>query len=78
MKFLHSWLQEYIEDTGVSLPKGEEFVKGVSTDAFEVEEYFEIENKIAKNKEDKKDFIYDLNILPNRAHDALSHYYMAK
>ncbi len=26
----------------------------------------------------KKDWIYDLNVLPNRAHDALSHYYMAK
>lgn len=53
-------------------------MSGVSTDAFEVEEYFEIENKIAKDKEESKDYIYDLNVLPNRAHDALSHYYMAK
>ncbi len=72
MKYLHSWLQEYVED---KIPKGEDFVKGVSTDAFEVEEYLEIENKI--NKE-KTDWVYDLNVLPNRSHDALSHYYMAK
>lgn len=71
MKFLHSWLQEYIEE---KIPAGEEFVKGISENAFEVEEYFEIENKI--NKE--KDFVYDLNVLPNRNHDAISHYYMAK
>ncbi|MDD3940021.1 MAG: phenylalanine--tRNA ligase beta subunit-related protein [Candidatus Pacebacteria bacterium] len=71
MKFLHSWLQEYIEE---KIPRREEFVKGISENAFEVEEYFEIENKI--NKE--KDFVYDLNVLPNRNHDAISHYYMAK
>ncbi len=75
MKYLHSWLQDYIED---KIPKGEDFVKGVSTDAFEVEEFYEIENKISNNTEIEKDFIYDLNVLPNRAHDALSHYYMAK
>lgn len=75
MKYLHSWLQDYIEE---SIPKGEDFVKVVSTNAFEVEEFFEIENKLGKSPEDKEDFIYDLNILPNRAHDALSHYYMAK
>ena len=74
MKYLHSWIAEYIEDTENLLPKGEDFVKGVSIDAFEVEEYFEIENKLNGGK----DFIYDLNVLPNRAHDALSHYYMAK
>ncbi|MDQ1281970.1 MAG: phenylalanyl-tRNA synthetase beta chain [Patescibacteria group bacterium] len=75
MKYLHSWIQEYIEE---SVPKGEDFVKVISTNAFEVEEYFEIENKLAKNESEKKDYIYDLNVLPNRAHDALSHYYMAK
>ena len=71
MKYLHSWIQEYVED---QIPKGEDFVKVISTNAFEVEEYFEIENKL----DGDKDFIYDLNVLPNRAHDALSHYYMAK
>lgn len=71
MKYLHSWIQEYIEE---KIPKGEEFVKGISTNAFEVEEYFEIENKL----DGEKDFIYDLNVLPNRSHDALSHYYMAR
>lgn len=75
MKYLHSWLQEYIID---EIPKGDEFLKGVSTDAFEVEEFYEIENKIANNAKEEKDYIYDLNVLPNRAHDALSHYYMAK
>ncbi|MBP9765837.1 MAG: C40 family peptidase [Candidatus Pacebacteria bacterium] len=79
MKYLHSWIQEYVEE---KIPKGEDFVKVISTNAFEVEEYFEIENKTAEKEEDKKaektDWIYDLNVLPNRAHDALSHYYMAK
>ena len=75
MKYLHSWIQEYVED---QIPKGDDFVKVISTNAFEVEEYFEIENKLAKNESEKKDYIYDLNVLPNRAHDALSHYYMAK
>jgi phenylalanyl-tRNA synthetase beta subunit len=63
--------EEYIEE---KIPRGEDFVKVISTDAFEVEEFFEIENKL----DGSKDFIYDLNVLPNRAHDALSHYYMAK
>ena len=71
MKYLHSWIQEYIED---QIPKGDDFVKNIGANSFEVEEYFEIENKL----DGGKDFIYDLNILPNRAHDALSHYYMAK
>lgn len=71
MKYLHSWIQEYVEET---IPKGDDFVKVISTNAFEVEEYFEIENKL----DNSKDFIYDLNVLPNRNHDALSHYYMAK
>ncbi len=75
MKFLHSWLQEYIED---KIPAGEEFVKGISTNAFEVEEYFEIENKLTEEKAEKTDWVYDLNVLPNRNHDAISHYYMAK
>ncbi len=38
-----------------------------------MEEYIEIHNPI----NDSKDFVYDLNILPNRAHDALGHYYLA-
>lgn len=71
MKYLHSWIQEYVEE---AIPKGDDFVKTISTNAFEVEEYFEIENKL----DGSKDFIYDLNVLPNRAHDAISHYYIAK
>ena len=76
MKYLHSWIQEYVED---QIPKGENFVKVISTNAFEVEEYFEIENNTSTSSvTGKKDYIYDLNVLPNRAHDALSHYYIAK
>lgn len=72
MKFLHSWLQEYIED---EIPKGEEFVKVISQNSFEVESSYAI---ASADKGSEEDFIYDLNILPNRAHDALSHYFMAK
>ena len=76
MKYLHSWIQEYVED---QIPKGDDFVKVISTNAFEVEEYFEIENNTSTSSvTGKKDYIYDLNVLPNRAHDALSHYYIAK
>lgn len=75
MKYLHSWLQEYVED---KIPEGEEFVKGISLNAFEVEEYFEVDNRIYGEKVEKTDWVYDLNVLPNRSHDALSHYYMAK
>lgn len=75
MKFLHSWIQEYIED---EIPKGEDFVKVISNNAFEVEEWHKIENEEFGGKIPKEDCIYDLNILPNRAHDALSHFFLAK
>lgn len=77
MKFLHSWIQDYIQD---KIPEGEEFVEKISTNAFEVEEFNKIENpkEIVSDKIPEIDYIYDLNILPNRAHDALSHYFLAK
>ncbi|MEA4910492.1 Phenylalanine--tRNA ligase beta subunit [bioreactor metagenome] len=71
MKFLHSWLQEYIED---KLPEKDALAEAISVNAFEVEGIEEIENKL----DGGKDYVYEINVLPNRAHDALSHYFMAK
>jgi phenylalanyl-tRNA synthetase beta subunit len=71
MRYLHSWLQEYIEE---KIPQGEELREAISINAFEVEEVIEIENKL----DGGKDFIYEINVLPNRNHDALGHYFMAK
>ncbi|MEI6352677.1 MAG: phenylalanine--tRNA ligase beta subunit-related protein [Candidatus Nomurabacteria bacterium] len=71
MKYLHSWLQEYIEE---KIPQGEELREAISINAFEVEEVSEIENKLSGGK----DFVYEINVLPNRNHDALSHYFMSQ
>ena len=71
MKYLHSWLQDYIVE---KIPTEKEFLNRVSLDAFEVEEIKEIENK----KTQEKDYVYEIKILPNRNHDCLGHYFMAK
>ena len=65
MKFSKSWLQEYISET---LPSDEEISSILNKKAFEVEEVIKQE----------KDTIFDIKILPNRAHDALGHVGMAQ
>lgn len=61
----HKWLQEYIEE---KLPKAEEVADLYALHAFEVEG---IETK-------GDDAILDIDVLPNRAHDALSYIGMAR
>ncbi len=65
MKFSKAWLQDYIDET---LPSDELIYETLNKKAFEVEEVINISN----------DTVFDIKILPNRAHDALGHRGMAK
>jgi phenylalanyl-tRNA synthetase beta chain len=64
MKFLKSWLQDYIVET---LPTDAVIIDALNRKAFEVEEVIAIED----------DTVFDIKVLPNRAHDALGHHGMA-
>lgn len=65
MKFSKDWLQEYISET---LPTNNEIEEILNKRAFEVEEVLDLPN----------DSIFDIKVLPNRAHDALGHVGMAR
>ncbi len=64
MKFLKPWLQEYIVET---LPEDEVIAATLNKKAFEVEEVIST----------KSGTVFDIKVLPNRAHDALGHHGMA-
>lgn len=64
MKFLKSWLQEYIVE---QLPDDARIVDALNKKAFEVEEVITHSH----------DTVFDIKILPNRAHDSLGHHGMA-
>lgn len=61
MKISYNWIQEYIEET---LPPVETVVEALTMHSFEIE-------GVEEHGDDK---IMDVKILPNRAHDCLSHY----
>ncbi len=65
MKFYKKWLQKYIKE---ELPDDKKIEEMVTFNAFEVEEVMKIEG----------DTIFDIKVLPNRAHDALCHRGMAR
>lgn len=65
MKFSYNWLQDFLVD---KLPPIEELSQGIIFHAFEVEGVEELFD----------DYIIDIDILPNRSHDCLSHYGLAK
>jgi phenylalanyl-tRNA synthetase beta subunit len=65
MKFSKAWLQNYIQET---LPKNKNLEEIITFNAFEVEAV-EAYND---------DIIFDIKILPNRAHDAYGHRGMAR
>lgn len=65
MKVSHKWLQEYITK---KLPTPEKTAELLTMHAFEVEGAEKV----------KGDTIFDVNVLPNRAHDCLSHYGIAR
>lgn len=73
MKFSKNWLQEYITET---LPSNDVIAKELNAKAFEVEEIEEI--NYTENGKDVMDTIFDIKVLPNRAHDALGHLGMAR
>lgn len=65
MKYLKSWLQDYVEE---HLPADAVIIDALNKKAFEVE-----------GTETKGvDTIFDIKVLPNRAHDALGHVGMAR
>lgn len=59
MKISYNWLKEYVD----KLPKPERLAELLTVHSFEV-------RNIEKTQ---ADYIFDLDILPNRAHDCLSH-----
>lgn len=65
MKFSKSWLQDYIVE---ALPSDDVIVDVLNKKSFEVEETISIED----------DTVYEIKVLPNRAHDALGHVGMAR
>jgi len=65
MKISYNWLQNYFEE---KLPKPEKISEEIISHSFEVEEIEKV----------GKDTIFDIKILPDRAHDCLSHWGIAK
>jgi phenylalanyl-tRNA synthetase beta chain len=65
MKISYNWLQNYFEE---KLPNPEKISEMIVFHSFEVEEVEKINS----------DFIFDIKILPDRAHDCLSHFGIAK
>ena len=69
MKISYNWLQEYFEEI---LPSVQELENIFMMHAFEVDDIEEV--RIGE----KTDWIIDLDVLPNRAHDSLGHRGIAK
>lgn len=65
MKVSYNWLQNYFEE---KLPNPEELSEGIIFHSFEVESLDKVKN----------DVIFDIKVLPDRAHDCLSHWGIAK
>src|SRR3989344_3402694 len=65
MKVSYNWLQEYISG---KLPKPEKVAELLTMHSFEVEAVEKV----------GKDSVFDIAVLPNRAHDCLSHIGIAK
>ncbi|MCD6233122.1 phenylalanine--tRNA ligase subunit beta [bacterium] len=65
MKFSYNWLQSFFER---KLPKPKEIANILAMHSFEVESV----------KKRDRDFVLDIDILPNRAHDCLSHIGVAR
>lgn len=65
MKVSYNWLQNYFTD---KLPEPEKILEGITFHAFEIESMDQVGN----------DTVFDVKVLPDRAHDCLSHYGIAK
>jgi phenylalanyl-tRNA synthetase beta chain len=64
MKISYNWLKEYVKN----LPKPEKLAELLTMHSFEVEGIEKVSN----------DYVLDVDILPNRAHDCLSHIGIAR
>ncbi len=69
MKVLKSWLQDYIEET---LPNDEKIIETLTLKSCEVEDYQKVET-IGKDGKKIDDAVFDIKVLPDRAHYMLSH-----
>jgi len=65
MKTSYNWLQNYFTE---KLPSPEKISEAITFHSFEIEEIFKVEN----------DIVFDIKVLPDRAHDCLSHWGIAK
>ena len=78
MKFSKNWLQDYIVE---QLPSDAVIEDALNKKAFEVEETLSIAEETRNNaegvRESQGDTVFDIKVLPNRAHDALGHHGMA-
>lgn len=81
MKISYEWLKLYLK----KLPKPEKVAEVLETHAFEVEQLSAVSYQPSekKKKTDSRklkadDYIFDISVLPNRAHDCLSHIGIAK
>lgn len=79
MKFSKNWLQEYIVE---QLPTDKVIEEVLNKKAFEVEEIFLITKTQTSqtgtdHADNTTDSVFDIKVLPNRAHDALGHHGMA-
>jgi len=82
MKISYNWLQSYFAK---KLPRPDKLAELLTARSFEVEQLSAISyhssEKKKKNKSRKPkadDFILDIDVLPNRAHDCLSHFGVAR
>ncbi|NDB59111.1 hypothetical protein EB001_11745, partial [bacterium] len=69
MKVLKSWLQDYIEET---LPNDEKIIETLTLKSCEVEGFEKVET-IGKDGNKIDDTVFDIKVLPDRAHYMLSH-----
>lgn len=74
MKISYNWIQEYIED---KLPVVETVVEALTMHSFEIEGVEPVLRSLGEAGDHGDDKIMDVKILPNRAHDCLSHYGVA-
>ena len=65
MRFSYNWLQSYFEDP---LPDPQKIAEALTMHSFEVEEV----------EKAGDDFLFSIDVLPNRAHDCFSHFGVAR
>src|SRR3989344_5356557 len=72
MRFSYNWIQNYFSD---KLPEPKELAEILTMKSFEVEEIISRSTGLGQANDD---FILEIDVLPNRSHDCLSHYGIAR